>query len=39
MEWRDVIKAVVGREVAGFLVRLAYAVLGALAGAQLPPGP
>ena len=35
--WHDAVKVILGREVAGFLVRLAYALLGALAGGALPP--
>lgn len=38
MKWQDVFKAVVGRELAGFLVRVLYALAGLAAGsAGLPP--
>lgn len=37
--WRDVIKVVVGREVAGFVARVLYALLGALVAAQAPAEP
>lgn len=36
MDW-SVLKVVFGREFAGFLVRVIYAALGALAGTQIPP--
>ena len=37
--WRDVLKAIVGREAAGFLARVLLAVVAALGAHALPPGP